>query len=64
MLEVKDLVKIYKPKKGAPVRAPETAGSGDALYMSETERMTIVHAIGSRNLGVSIEETTYTRPAR
>lgn len=80
MLEFKDLVKVYKPKKGAPVRAPDgvslrfpqtgmvfipgKSGSGDALYMSEAECMTIVHAIGSRNLGVSIEETAYTRPAR
>lgn len=58
-----DGVSLRFPQTGM-VFIPGKSGSGDALYMSEAECMTIVHAIGRRNLGVSIEETAYTRPAR
>ena len=41
----------------------ETAGGYPTMYMNEAECLPIVNAIGSRNLGSSIEETAYVRPA-
>ena len=41
----------------------ETAGGYPTMYMNEAECMPIVNAIGSRNLGSSVEETAYVRPA-
>ena len=41
----------------------ETAGGYPTMYMNEAECLPIVNAIGSRNLGSSVEETAYVRPA-